>query len=78
MKTLELSVAGMSCGGCANAVRTMLSQKLGVDRDRVEVSAEAGTASVKLDSAPTPEQLESALQALKEQDFPASIVQGLG
>jgi len=78
MKTLELSVAGMSCGGCANAVQTMLSQKLGVDKDRVEVSAEAGTASVKLDSAPSADQLNSALQALKEQDFPASIVDGLG
>lgn len=78
MKTLELKVSEMSCGGCANSVRAVLSQELSVDKDQVEVSVEDGKARVKSDAEPTSEQVDSALKALKEQGFPASVVGGRG
>lgn len=76
MTTLHFKISGMSCGGCANSVRSMLSQQLGVDKDRVEVSFEDGTATVKMDAAPGAAQVESALKTLNEQDFPASVAGG--
>lgn len=75
MTTLEFSVEGMTCGGCANGVRATLSQQLGVPRDRVEVSHVDGSARVSLDAAPSPEQLESALAALQKKGFPGRLVE---
>ncbi len=73
MKQTKLYVSGMSCNGCVNSVRTILSKNLGVDKDEIDVSLDNGTAVISTDEPldAKSEQLAEALYALKEQGFPA-------
>lgn len=58
MTPLILSINGMSCGHCLNAVRTALSTVPGVHVDSVRI----GRAEVQYDPAITaPDRLEAAL-----------------
>jgi copper chaperone len=49
METVELKVEGMDCQGCVKSVTRMLSGVPGVEK--VEVSLEAGKATVSYDPA---------------------------
>jgi copper chaperone len=49
MEKVTLKIEGMSCGGCAKAVRSALEAVAGVDVERVEV----GSASVFFDPTRT-------------------------
>ena len=54
-QTVLLSVAGMDCGGCANSLRTLLSEVQGVES--VEVDHEQNRASVVCSASTDPEGL---------------------
>jgi copper chaperone CopZ len=75
MARLKLEVSGMNCGGCANSVRTILSDKLGVEKDRVDVRLDDEAASVELNTAASAEKLDAALFELQEQGFPSKVVE---
>lgn len=49
METLKLNISGMTCGGCARSVHTVIQALEGVAT--VEVDWQAGTAVVAFDSA---------------------------
>jgi copper chaperone CopZ len=76
MTELKLYVSGMSCNGCVNSVRTILSNGLGVDKDDIDVSLDNGTAVIKPgEDAPSGgDQLDETLYKLKKQGFPAQQV----
>ena len=58
MTTLALSINGMSCGHCLNAVRQALSETPGVAVESVRI----GRADVQYDPAlTTPEAIEAAV-----------------
>ncbi len=42
MKSFELSIEGMSCGGCVNAVQTALDSLTGVEVEAVQVGSARG------------------------------------
>jgi copper chaperone CopZ len=45
MERIKLSIAGMSCGHCVSAVRNALTEKPGVEIERLEI----GSANVAYD-----------------------------
>jgi copper chaperone len=47
MTTIQLSVTGMTCGGCVNSVKKVLAALPGVKN--VEVTLEPGQANVEFD-----------------------------
>ncbi|MDO5059318.1 MAG: heavy metal-associated domain-containing protein [Neisseria sp.] len=47
MNTVTLNISGMTCGGCANSVKRVLSEIPGVQN--VEVEWQAGRARVEAD-----------------------------
>jgi copper chaperone len=49
METITVKIQGMTCGGCANSVKRVLSDIAGVQS--VEVSLDAGEARVEYDPA---------------------------
>lgn len=49
METRELTITGMTCGGCVKSVTRVLSALPGVDN--VDVSLERGKATVRFDPA---------------------------
>ena len=58
MKQLSLRIAGMSCSGCVNSVRSALARLPGVEVGQVEV----GTATVVYDpDLSIPESIRSAI-----------------
>jgi copper chaperone CopZ len=73
MNELKLYVSGMSCDGCVNSVRTILSNGLGIPKDNVDVSLDNGTAVIKPGdtSETSSDQLDATLYELKKQGFPA-------
>jgi copper chaperone len=61
--TLQLKVAGMTCGGCENAVRRTLQQLDGVED--VSASHTAGTVGVRFDPGKvTPLRLKERIEML--------------
>ncbi|MFP4597545.1 MAG: heavy-metal-associated domain-containing protein [Persicimonas sp.] len=76
MSQIKLYVSGMSCNGCVNTVRTVLSNKLGLEKDDVDVSLDNGTAVIATDKPldPDSEELAGALLDLKKRGFPAQMV----
>lgn len=61
MVTITFKVGGMSCMGCVNSVKRLLSQVAGVFR--VEVDLAGGTAEVDYDPALTdPDALRRAVE----------------
>lgn len=61
MQTEQLTVTGMTCGGCTSSVTKALKAVNGVDD--VIVSLAAGQATVQYDEKLTsPEQLQSAIE----------------
>ena len=62
-QTLQLTVTGMTCGGCENAVKRALRQVQGVED--VTASHEAGQVGVTFDaSRVTPGMLKARVEAL--------------
>jgi copper chaperone len=49
MNTIQLSVTGMTCGGCVNSVKKVLAALPGVQN--VDVTLEPGQANVEYDPA---------------------------
>jgi copper chaperone len=49
MNTIQLTVTGMTCGGCVNSVKKVLAALPGVQN--VEVTLEPGQANVEYDPA---------------------------
>ncbi len=76
MSQIKLYVSGMSCNGCVNTVRTVLSNKLGLEKDDIDVSLDNGTAVIATDEPldPDSEELAGALFDLKKRGFPAQMV----
>lgn len=72
-KDIKLYVSGMSCNGCVNSVRTILSNNLGIDKDSIDVNIEGGSAIIRTDEPldPNSDQLAETLYELKKQGFPA-------
>lgn len=64
MKTIEMKVSGMTCGGCAKGVQRALASEDGVTA--CEVNLNAGTATVTYDP-----------DAVSEAEL-AGVVRGLG
>lgn len=61
METIILKVGGMSCMGCVNSVKSLLSQLPGVTR--VEVDLAGGRAAVDYDPAQVhPDALRNAIR----------------
>lgn len=73
MTDLKFSVSGMTCGGCANSVRTILSRQFGVDKEQVQVDLDDAQAQVQLAKRPAADQLDAALTALNEHGFPSQL-----
>lgn len=48
MKTIELKVAGMTCGGCVKSIQNALNEQDGVS----EATADLDSATVKVDFDP--------------------------
>lgn len=67
---MELKVDGMSCGGCVNSVKRILTKELEISEDQVDVQLTEGKASVP-DSVPQ-EKLSEALQRLAAAGFPSA------
>ena len=68
MEHLVIPIAGMSCGGCVDAVREALAKIPGVTVEQVTV----GTAAVRFDPAvTTPEKLRAAITRAGYQPRPA-------
>lgn len=62
-ETLQLSVTGMTCGGCENAVKRTLLQTAGVES--VTASHDANLVSVTFDAGRvTPSVLREKIEAL--------------
>ncbi len=60
MTTITLNIQGMTCGGCVNGVKRVLTNFSGVRQ--VEVSLEKGRATIEYDPAQVlPEQLKAAI-----------------
>ncbi|QDG51514.1 heavy-metal-associated domain-containing protein [Persicimonas caeni] len=76
MKELKILVSGMSCGGCANSVRTIISKNLGLDKDDIDVSVDNGTAIIATDEPVDTDSdtFHATLYELKKQGFPAQKV----
>ena len=76
MKELKILVSGMSCNGCVNSVRTILSKNLGLDKDDIEISLSNGTAVIATDEPvdTDSEKFHTTLYELKRQGFPAQKV----
>ena len=76
MKNIKLYVSGMSCDGCVNSVRTILSKNLGIDKDDIDVNLDNGTAIFGTDANVDPDSDEFAatLYELKNQGFPTQKV----
>ncbi len=76
MKHLKILVSGMSCGGCVNSVQTIISKKLDIDKDDIEVSLDNGTAIIATDEPvdTDSETFHATLYELKKQGFPAQKV----
>lgn len=68
---MELKVDNMTCGGCVNSVRRILSKQLVVDESEVEVSLDSGSATIP-DVAP--DVLQNALEKLSGAGFDARPV----
>ncbi|MFW5966330.1 MAG: heavy-metal-associated domain-containing protein [Persicimonas sp.] len=77
MDDYKLYVSGMSCEGCANSVRSILSNELALDEEDIEVSIDNGTAVIASDEPfnEDSDRLAAALYALKKQGFPAQRFQ---
>jgi len=61
MGTLTLNVKGMTCGGCASSVTSVLQKIAGVSS--VEVSLEQNRATIKYDPAKAkPAQFKAAIE----------------
>lgn len=73
MSSMELSVEGMTCGSCANAVRKALTRVPGVGH--VDVDLARGRATVaSLDDG---NHLQDVLDALTEAGYKGKLVSGL-
>lgn len=66
-KNIRLSIPGMKCNGCVSAIKTALSDEIGVTRADVEL--ETRTALVEMNS-----ELSVLLGALKTAGFDATEV----
>jgi len=64
--TIELTITGMSCGGCASAVTHVLREVPGVDA--VQVDLASGKAIVRGAAAP-----ETLVQAVRAQGYGARL-----
>lgn len=64
METIELNVEGMTCGGCENAVRNVVSSLAGVE----DVEADHETGKVVI-SASGPVDLEGVKTAVAEAGY---------
>lgn len=67
METLNLNIGGMTCGGCARSVRTVIQSLDGVAT--VEVDWQAGTAVVAFDSAS--QNAAAIIEAVEDAGFDA-------
>ena len=69
-KTLQLTVTGMTCGGCENAIKRALQQIDGVEK--VTASHSANQVGVTFDTAKvTPVLLKERIEALGYEVAPA-------
>lgn len=69
MKTTRLAVSGMSCGHCADTVRSALLSQTGVRRATVHL--DSGTAEVEYEEREViPEQL---VATISQEGYPATI-----
>ena len=68
MNKITLSIAGMSCQGCANTAKTALAAVEGVRR--VDVSLEQRRASLVLDNAGS---VDALVAAAKRAGFEAAL-----
>ena len=66
---MELKVEGMSCGGCVNSVKRILTKNLEVDESSIAVDLDAKSATIPDDTDTA--RLETALEKLKMAGFPA-------
>ncbi len=73
-RQVELDVKGMSCGGCAGSVRSIIRKHLGLDEDSVAVDFEAGSARFSTDAEG--KSLGEVCDELTQQGFESSVVTG--
>lgn len=67
MRNLDISISGMSCGHCVNAVRAALDRLPGVTIDRLSI----GQASVTYD--PTKSDPAKIVDAIEDEGYQASV-----
>lgn len=61
METITLDVKGMSCGGCVNSVKRVVSPIPGVEQ--IDIALESGKVSVRYDPTQAqPDQFRSAIR----------------
>lgn len=72
MKTVQLSVSGMSCGNCVKHVDHAIRAIAGIEDVQVDLST--GNVSVK---GEFPQGLEPILAALAEEGYPTTVKMGI-
>jgi len=69
MKSIQLSVTGMKCGGCVSTVEKILNNYDGIEN----VSVNLLTESAYFEITQKHIEIESVLENLKENGFPSKI-----
>ena len=69
MKSIQLNVTGMKCGGCVNTVEKILKNSDGIEN----VSVNLLTESAYFEITQKHIEIESVLENLKENGFPSKI-----
>jgi copper chaperone len=67
MSRITLAIDGMSCGHCVSAVRSALTQKPGIDIERLAI----GSATVSYDEARY--SVDDVIQAVQQAGYSAKV-----
>ena len=69
MKSIQLNITGMKCGGCVNTVENILKNSDGIEN----VSVNLLTESAYFEINKTYQNIDQVLENLKENGFPSKI-----
>ena len=69
MKSIQLSITGMKCGGCVSTVEKILNNSDGIEN----VSVNLLTESAYLEISQKHIEIEKVLENLKDNGFPSKI-----
>ena len=69
MKSIQLSITGMKCGGCVSTVEKILNNSDGIEN----VSVNLLTESAYFEISQKHIEVETVLETLKENGFPSKI-----